>query len=237
MINADLIKIICPSSNGDIVSGVVKEFLKNSATYGLDTPIRECHFFAQASEETAYFRTLTEYASGQEYEYRSDLGNVEAGDGPRYKGRGIFQVTGRFNYKIIGDAIGHDILNEPVSAAFPEIAVKSALYFWRIHDLNRYADADDCRAITERINGGLNGYDARYSLLLHYKSLYEKPQGILPLAHVTSFQSALQKKGYNITVDGLFGSQSEAVVKTFQHDHGLSPSGVVDKNTLTLINT
>ncbi|APW46630.1 hypothetical protein [Rhodoferax antarcticus] len=83
--------------------------------YEIDTPQEFAHFLAQACHETDHFATLREYASGRGYEGRVNLGNTQPGDGVRFKGRGIFQTTGRANYMQLGPKKGrHDLfVNNP----------------------------------------------------------------------------------------------------------------------------
>lgn len=128
-------------------------------------PARETHFLAQVAHESGGFNYVRELASGDAYEGRADLGNTELGDGVRYKGRGLIQITGRANYQTCGDAIGHDFVTDPEALEEPLFAAKSAGWFWDSRHLNGYADKGDIRAITKRINGGLNGYQDRLSYL------------------------------------------------------------------------
>ena len=107
---------------------------------GIDTPGRLGEFLAQACLETDYFRVLEEYASGAAYEGRRDLGNTQLGDGKRFKGRGIFQCTGRANYATYGKRLGLDLINEPALAARPDISVRIAVFYWNDNGLNVYAD-------------------------------------------------------------------------------------------------
>lgn len=131
-------------------------------TYGiLETPLRLAHFMSQVIHESGTFRYMEEIASGQDYEGRSDLGNTEAGDGKRYKGRGPIQLTGRANYRRVGRAIGIDLESNPQIAAVPSIGMLTACYFWQTANLNGVADADDVERITRKINGGLNGFADR----------------------------------------------------------------------------
>lgn len=127
----------------------------------MDTPLRLAHFLAQLIHESGSFRYMEEIASGQAYEGRKDLGNVEPGDGKRYKGRGPIQITGRANYRTFGRRIGIDLERHPEIAGFPSVGLHLALEYWRHHRLNELADLDDVIGITKRINGGLNGFEDR----------------------------------------------------------------------------
>lgn len=140
--------------------------------YGiLETPLRLVHFMAQLVHESGSFRYMEEIASGQAYEGRADLGNTQPGDGKRYKGRGPIQLTGRTNYRAYGRAAGIDFERHPELVAIPSIGLKVACMFWENKGLNQLADADDVRAITKRINGGLNGFDDRKAHLEKMKAL------------------------------------------------------------------
>jgi len=133
--------------------------------FDINTPLREAHFLAQIGHESGRLIYTHEIASGSEYEGRKDLGNTEVGDGRRFKGRGLIQVTGRTNYKSCGDALGIDFINSPELLEVPQNAALSAAWFWSIRKLNELADADNLIAITKKINGGLNGLDDRKLLL------------------------------------------------------------------------
>ena len=127
----------------------------------INTPQRQAAFLAQIAHESAEFRYVEEIASGEAYEGRSDLGNVVPGDGKRFKGRGLIQITGRANYASCGAALGLDLLDHPEFLESPANACRSAAWFWMTHGCNELADAGNFRKITLRINGGLNGYEDR----------------------------------------------------------------------------
>lgn len=139
--------------NALVVAGIVENqhWLSDG---GLTTSARVAEFLAQACLETDYFRVLQEYASGKAYEGRRDLGNVVAGDGVKFKGRGIFQCTGRDNYARYGKRLGIDLLKEPALAAQPEISVRIAVMYWNDKGLNAYADRGETAAISRAINRG-----------------------------------------------------------------------------------
>lgn len=90
-----------------------------------------------------------------------ELGNIQPGDGYRYRGGGIMQTTGRSNYRRMGQKCGVDFEGHPELVLSAEHALKPALMEWSEGNLNAAADRDDIRAITKRINGGLNGLDSR----------------------------------------------------------------------------
>jgi predicted chitinase len=124
---------------------------------GINTPLRICHFMAQIAHESDSFRTAREYASGAAYEGRADLGNVKKGDGVRYRGRGLIQLTGRANYRAAGEALGIPLETTPTLAEGGRVIMQIAVWYWTSRRLNGYADKNDIRAVTKRINGGYNG--------------------------------------------------------------------------------
>ncbi len=142
------------------------------SAYGIDTPLRMAHFLAQVGHESGEMRYCEEIASGEAYENRKDLGNTEKGDGRRFKGRGIIQLTGRVNYAAYSKARGIDYTTDEgakLVASDSETAVDVACWFWATHKLNDLADKDDVINITKRINGGLNGLDDRKAKLVRAK--------------------------------------------------------------------
>ena len=132
--------------------------------YEVNTPLRMSAFLAQIGHESGQLRYVQEIASGKAYEGRKDLGNVFFGDGVRYKGRGLIQITGRANYQSLSNDLGVDFINEPEKLQSPKYAVLSAFWFWDKKNLNKWADIPDFEKITRIINGGLNGYKDRLHL-------------------------------------------------------------------------
>jgi putative chitinase len=134
--------------------------------YEINTILRISHFIAQVAHESGSFNYCVEIASGKAYEERKDLGNTSKGDGIKYKGRGLIQITGKSNYKEVSlDLFGNDsLLKNPEMLEQPPYAVESACWFWRKHNLNILADNSDVKTITKIINGGYNGLDNRILL-------------------------------------------------------------------------
>ena len=143
-----------------------------SGYFGIDTPLRMAHYIAQIAHESAELRYTKEIASGSAYEGRRDLGNTQKGDGVRYKGRGLIQITGRANYKAYADFCGFDVVAKPELLERPLGAVKSSMWFWQTHGLNAVADADNLRMVTKRINGGYNGLASREKYLKRAKEVF-----------------------------------------------------------------
>lgn len=129
--------------------------------FHINSPIRQAAFIAQIAHESGELRYVEEIASGIAYEYRKDLGNTQPGDGMKYKGRGLIQITGRNNYHECGKALGVDLITNPELLETNDLACRSAAWFWASRGLNDLADRGDFERITKRINGGLNGYQER----------------------------------------------------------------------------
>ena len=138
------------------------------ALYAIDSPKRQAAFIAQVGHESGrlvYVRELWGPTPAQErYEGRADLGNTEKGDGFRYRGRGLIQVTGRINYQRCGNALVLPLVDHPELLEQPGNAAQSAAWFWNTHGCNALADLMDFGSITLRITGGLNGADDRNNL-------------------------------------------------------------------------
>ncbi|MQU58611.1 glycoside hydrolase family 19 protein [Pseudomonas helleri] len=136
--------------------------------YGIVTRLRIAAFIAQVGHESGqliYVREIWGPTPAQaKYEGRKDLGNTFPGDGLRYRGRGLIQVTGRANYAACGEALGLDLINQPELLEQPQYAAMSAAWFWSMKDLNTLADKGDFVKITRRINGWLNGQADRQGL-------------------------------------------------------------------------
>lgn len=129
---------------------------------------RVAAFIAQVGHESGQLRWVREIwgptAQQLGYEGRADLGNTVKGDGSKFRGRGLIQVTGRANYVVCGEALGLDLISKPELLELPQNAAMSAAWFWSTRGLNTLADQKDFTKITRRINGGLNGQADRQAL-------------------------------------------------------------------------
>jgi predicted chitinase len=162
---ASIIRAVCPHGRAEIVAGAAAAMPRMIEIASLTTALRQAHFLAQIAHESAGMLTTVEYASGAAYEGRKDLGNTQRGDGVRFKGRGLIQLTGRANYMAYGFELGLDLVGKPeLAAQFPAAALTAALY-WRKRGINAPADRDDIEAVTRKINGGTNGLADRRAYL------------------------------------------------------------------------
>merc|ERR1719189_2948766 len=133
--------------------------------------VETAQFMAQCAHECDSFNTMEEYASGDAYEGRTDLGNIYPGDGRRYKGRGFIQITGRYNYRTYGGYIGVDLENNPLRAEEPDIAAQVAIQYWNRAVRPYISNFADTTAVTRRVNGGTNGLQDRINKFNSYSSL------------------------------------------------------------------
>jgi len=147
------------------------------AKYGIVNRLRIAAFIAQVGHESGQLRYVREIwgptAQQAGYEGRADLGNTVKGDGSKYRGRGLIQITGRANHAACGEALGLDLVNQPTLLEQPQYAAMSAAWFWSSRGLNTLADQGQFVKITRRINGGLTGQDDR-------QALYDKALKVLP---------------------------------------------------------
>lgn len=132
--------------------------------FEINTPERIRMFLAQIGHESGQLRYREELASGSNYENRLDLGNTTSGDGVKYKGRGLIQITGKSNYVLCSLALNLPLLETPELLSEDVNAARSAGWFWSNNKLNSYCDRGDFRGLTKRINGGYNGYEDRLKL-------------------------------------------------------------------------
>lgn len=124
-------------------------------------PVRIAAFLAQVGHESGGFVYTREIwgptAAQQRYEGRTDLGNTQRGDGFRFRGRGLIQITGRDNYQRAAAGLGVDVVADPQLLEERALAARSAAWWWATHGCNQLADGGDFVALTRRINGGTNG--------------------------------------------------------------------------------
>jgi predicted chitinase len=204
-------------------------------SYGIHTPLRLAHWLAQLGHESGELKYSEEIASGRAYEGRKDLGNTRPGDGVRFKGRGLIQITGRYNYTRYFRYLGQpELLETPqILAVDPFYAADCAGWFW-CHgasvDLNRVADKNNVTLISKLINGGYNGLSDRKRLLTLSRRAVDR-QGTRKVQASLTALSVRGSRWPALKVDGLFGPQTASVVREMQGEYMIKPTGHVDVRT------
>lgn len=165
-----------PNFKGYTFEQIFLYILKYAEEFDINTPLRWSHFIAQIAHESAELRYSEEIASGKAYDTGKlavRLGNTPQadGDGQKYKGRGLIQITGRANYEAYKKYCGFDVVTKPQLLAQPVGAIRSAMWFWKSKGLNELADRDEFTVITKRINGGTNGIEDRRKYLARAKKI------------------------------------------------------------------
>lgn len=172
MLTLSQLKFMIPYSFQEDREKFLEPINQTLEEFNITTPLRVAAFIAQITHESGSLQYVEEIADGSAYEWRRDLGNLEdealtaahsvgATTGKFYKGRGLIQVTGFFNYRKCGQKLGLDLVNQPELLCSPLNAVRSAGWFWDDRHLNKYADVKQFKAITRIINGGYNGSKER----------------------------------------------------------------------------
>lgn len=181
-ITLDQLNAIFPAAakagrNAKFLDGINKTIIEQN----LNTVNRIAGYLSQIgveSEELLYTKELGNNAYFNKYDIQfapkkaAELGNTSPGDGAKYKGRGLIQVTGKTNYTACGKALGLDLLNHPELLEQPVYAAESAGWYWGSRNINAAADADDIVKITKLVNGGTMHLDRR-------KAYYAKAKEVL----------------------------------------------------------
>lgn len=168
-LDPEALRHVCPNLTGKDATPIAAGLGAAFRRFDITTERRAAMAVAQWAHESDRFRTATEYASGDGYEGRLDLGNTQRGDGRRFKGRGRIMITGRANYSAIAKALGVDCLDHPeILAECPHSELASG-HWWHAHGCNAFCDDNDFRGLTRRINGGFNGLADREALYARAK--------------------------------------------------------------------
>lgn len=211
LVTFDQLKSIS-GANDAIVNKYLYPINATMKKFDITTPLRKSHFLAQLCHESGSFRYTEELADGSAYEPPSDtaknLGNTEPGDGPRFKGRGLIQITGRSNYTAFGTYISQNLTTDNNWLKLkndPELACLSAGWFWSVcisQNLNTNADKDEFLHIVFRVNGGFNGVGDRLKRLKRSTETF----GLTPFkTHLDTYSSTVNS---TITkIKALFGNE------------------------------
>jgi predicted chitinase len=258
----EILQKIMPNARRQHVVEYAPHIVEIFKKYQINTIRRQRHFLSQVGHESGEFRYREEIASGSRYEGRRDLGNVNPGDGRRFKGRGLIQLTGRYNYTQFDDYLKRNkelIRNPELVATDNELNVSAAGWFWMRNGLNELADRDDIVAVTRRINGGTNGLAHRrqlYQRAVRYlnelvvidegsSAIEEKPEPkaeipkvedvklVVPKLSNIEIQRAINKGARTrLRLDGIIGPKTITALKKFQKLKGLAINGELNDATL-----
>ena len=233
-------------------------------TYEIDTPQRVAGFLAQCAHESNDFTVLSEnlnysenglkdvfgkyfrdrapsaYARNPEaianvvYADRMGNGSEKTGEGWKFRGRGVIQLTGKNNYIAFGKDVGRDEDQVIKYLETKKGALESACWFWNSRSLNDVADAGDIKLMTKKINGGYNGLEDREK---HYKTalsvLGAKPSSAKPAPVKKAAPTTKDiQKFLGLEADGIAGPKTLAAIKEFQKANDLTADGIAGKNTL-----
>ena len=204
---AERLRDLCPQTANGTHETLAVSLNEHAESVGVSTTLRRAHFIAQVAHESGGFRRFIEnmnYSPSRIAEvwprlaprahdlahkpealgnaaYCDRMGNGDeaSGDGWRYRGRGLIQLTGRDNYRTAGTALGIDLIGSPQRAGEVVGAAQIALWFWGSRKCNAAADADDVRAVTKLINGGLTGLEDRRRLTQDAKIIFRDAETLV----------------------------------------------------------
>jgi putative chitinase len=206
-------------------------------------------YFVRAGRDAEEYHRQPEKIANVVYANRMDNGDTDSGDGWRYRGRGPIQLTGKANYTAFSEDMDVDAVNNPdLVSEDKTVALMSAIWFWNKNGLNRYADADDIKTMTKRINGGYIGLEDR---IHHWE---EALHAMGEEAHVAGADDEddysdiddigilrkgargegvkMMQEALGIGADGAFGPGTERALKEWQAENGLVADGIAGPATL-----
>lgn len=198
-------------------------------------------YFKRAGRDAQEYHRQPEKIANVIYASRMDNGNTGSGDGWRFRGGGILQLTGRSNYTRFGESVGMSAEEATDYVRTKEGALESACWFWKTNNLNKYCDNNDITTLSKRVNGGTIGLEDR---IKHWNHAMELFTGVAAPHVEEKLDIKLIKKGskgslvkamqevLGLDADGDFGPGTERAVKSWQAENGLTPDGIVGPKTL-----
>jgi predicted chitinase len=216
--------------------------------FGITTRPRARAFLATVLHESMRLQAMNEIGGGSKYEGRGGLGNSQAGDGERFKGRGPIQLTGRANYENYGRQLGLNLVAHPERVATPQVGWRvAACYFAKRPGLLAAADAHNFRLVTYKVNGGYNGWDDRQRYWLKLANLGVVPGSAtlkrgddgdkveLLTRRLSRVKSKKTGKPFLNGQRKKFDLKTARAVRAFQKENELKINGVLDPQTAELL--
>ena len=200
-------------------------------TFGRYFKDRDAAEYARNPEKIANYVYMDKYRTK-----RGALGNVYEGDGWKFRGRGIIQLTGRANYERFAKTVNMTAEEAAEYLETKEGALISALWFWRTNNLNRFCDRGDIEGLSKAVNGGRHGLKQRISV-------WNSVLSVLGQSKVVSSHKELNvgdrgdnvkemQRHLGVTADGIFGPNTRRAVKKFQRENGFRADGIASPEML-----
>jgi len=197
-------------------------------------------YFKRAGRDARNYHRQPEKIANVIYANRMDNGGTDSGDGWRFRGGGILQLTGRYNYTEFGKAEDMSAEEATEFVRSPIGALASACWFWDTNNINKYCDTQDITGMTKRINGGTIGLEDRkkhYAHALEVLGGHYTPRETYETVRLGSRGPTVVKlqETLGLTADGIFGKGTEAKLRGWQSLRGLTPDGIAGPNTLGIL--
>lgn len=198
-------------------------------------------YFERAGRDANEYHRQPRKIANVIYANRMDNGDTKSGDGWKFRGGGLIQLTGRYNYTKFAEAVDMSVEEAVEYVRTKKGALDSACWFWDTNDINKYCDAMDIVGMTKRINGGTIGLEDRKK---HWQHALEVFGGDWEPAKVVYETVKLGSRGptvravqeeLEIGADGIFGRGTEAHVKAWQEENGLVADGIMGPVSLALM--
>tara|TARA_B100000683_G_scaffold250340_1_gene265363 strand:- start:73 stop:921 length:849 start_codon:yes stop_codon:yes gene_type:complete len=197
-------------------------------------------YFRRAGRDANTYHRKPEMIANVIYANRMDNGDTESGDGWRFRGGGILQLTGRYNYTQFGKAVEMSPEEAVDYVRTKKGALDSACWFWDTNNINKYCDNQDIVGMTKRINGGTIGLDDRKKHYIHALDVFggdfEEPETdynqTIRQGSRGPLVAEVQEKLDISPADGIFGPGTARIVKEWQSSNGLVADGIVGPKTL-----
>ena len=164
-ITAEQILAIVPDAEPVRVEALLPHLNRAMVEFSINTSLRQAYFITTVTYESDSFNVLQEFASGTDYEGRSDLGNTNLGDGVKFKGRGLIQITGKANYQACSNALGVDLITHPERLTDYDLACRSAGWFWASNGFNEEADKDERERFFRKMGQNSIGISRKLEML------------------------------------------------------------------------